>query len=451
VVLSTLAGLKNLPFRVVAILAMLWLGLPALPSALAQPADAPHPHFELGAETVLIDEVIPIVVSGLPPGRAVTVRLRGGTATTEWSSSATFTADPTGVVDLTRVSPIRGDYEGIDPMGLFWSARRDHEPAATRPSEAIAVNPPPEPWQLTAEVDGAIAATVTVLRRAVAADVKVTMVREHGLVGAFYQPSGEGRHPAVIVVSGSGGGLPPATSSPGGLASRGYAVLALAYFGVEGLPRSLHNIPLEYFGTAIDWLATQSSVDATRIGVLGTSRGGELALLLGSIYPQLRSVVAYVPSDVVWGGCCDMRNESSWTIGGRAVAWTSPARPNDLFARQQAAIRVERIHGAVLLISGRRDRVWTSTDMAERVMTRLRRNNFPYPFKHLAYDGAGHGIGRPYGSTMDINDVRHPLTGRIIDLGGTPASTARARADSWKEVLTFLDEHLRRPAASSQK
>jgi dienelactone hydrolase len=420
-----------------------WLG----PFAVAQPAEAPHPHFELGKETVLIDEVIPIVISGLPPGRAVTVRLRGG-GSVEWSSRATFNADQAGVVDLTRTAPIRGDYESIDTMGLFWSARRRGDRPTER-AEPAASNPPPEPWHLTAEVDGTVAATATVWRRAVAADVSVTMVHERGLVGVFYQPSGEGRHPAVIVVSGSGGGLPPASASPGGLASRGYAVLALAYFGVEGLPRSLHNIPLEYFGTAVDWLIAQPAVDPARVGVLGTSRGGELALLLASIFPQIRTVVAYVPSDVVWGGCCDSRNETSWTAGGRPLAFMTAARPNDLFARQQASIKVEHIHGAVLLISGRQDRVWPSADMAERVVARLRHNNFSYPFKHLSYDGAGHGIGRPYGSTMDINDVRHPLTGRIIALGGTPAGTARARADSWQQVLTFLDENLRRAAAPS--
>jgi hypothetical protein len=35
------------------------------------------------------------------------------------------------------------------------------------------------------------------------------------------------------------------------LALHGYATLALAYFGLPGLPRGLVNIPLEYFGKAI--------------------------------------------------------------------------------------------------------------------------------------------------------------------------------------------------------
>lgn len=406
-----------------------------------------HPHFDIPRDTYLIDEPIPIVISGLPPGQMVTVKLHSDDQPA-WSSSASFIAGQDGIVDLTRMAPASGSYRGVDAMGLFWSARRDSAP--DRAAEAAAMNPPPRKWQLVAEVGGAAAAETTVLRRAVAADVNVTMVRANGLVGVFYQPPGQERHPAVIVLSGSGGGVPPASGHAGGLASRGYAVLALAYFGAEGLPRSLYRIPLEYFGKAIDWLAAQPAVDPSRIGVLGTSRGGELALLLGSAFPQIKSVVAYMPSNVVWAGCCDSRNEPSWTVDGRPLAFASAFGARDFASMERAAIRVERIKGAVLLISGRDDHVWNSSGMSEKVMARLQRNQFSYPYKHFDYDGAGHAIGRPFTSTMELNDTRHPLTGRIMQLGGTPEGTAHAREDSWRQMLAFLDEQLRQasPAAS---
>jgi dienelactone hydrolase len=230
-----------------------------------------------------------------------------------------------------------------------------------------------------------------------------------------------------------------------------YAVLALAFFGAEGLPRSLSRIPLEYFGKALDWLAAQPPVDPSRIGVLGISRGGELALLLGSVFPQIKSVVAYVPSNVVWGGCCDTRNEPSWTVEGRPLAFASAFGARDFASMERAAIKVEWIKGAVLLISGRDDRVWDSSGMSEKVMARLQRNQFPYPYKHLSYDGAGHAIGRPYTSTMDLNDTRHPLTGRIMQLGGTPEGTAHAREDSWRQMIGFLDEQLRHASTAGAR
>ena len=67
---------------------------------------------------------------------------------------------------------------------------------------------------------------------------------------------------------------------------------------------------------------------------------------------------------------------------------------------------------------------------------------FPFAYEHLAYSDAGHGIGRPYTSTMDISHVTHPLTGRVMSLGGTPSGTAKAREDSWRHTLEFLDKHL---------
>ena len=407
-------------------------------------ADAPpsQPRFEVRPASALIDEPIAIAVNGLAPGSKVSVALRGWGDAPQWSSSATFIADANGAVDLTRMAPVRGDYEGVDAMGLFWSAHRDPAAHTDFARRVDASMPPAEVWQLTASADGAVVARASVARRAVASDVVMTAVHDRGLVGVFYQPPTAGRHPSVIVLSGSGGGATPAGSFPGGLASRGYAVFSLAYFGVENLPPSLHDIPIEYFATALEWLGAQPTVDPQRIGVLGISRGAELALLLGSIFPQIRSVVAYLPSDIIVGGCCNSRSEASWTLGGRPLAWSFPASRDDI-ALRRAAIRVELIHGAVLLISGRSDRVWPSTEMSSAIMARLARYHFPYPHEHLAYTDSGHGIGRPYVSTMDINRAVHPLTGRVIPLGGTPAGTAKAREESWSRVLTFLDQNLR--------
>lgn len=421
------------------LIATLWL--PARP----QPPESVA-RFELVRDDVLIDEPVPIVVSGLAPGAAVTVRLRGG-ADDLWTSSATFTADHDGRVDLTRMAPTKGSYKDVDAMGLFWSAERSRpSTSAQRGDEDKNEDDEPDSpgrWTLTAETGNAVVARASLRRRAVAADVRVTRVRSDGLVGVFYEPPGGGRHPAMLVLSGSGGGIPPAVGPAGGLASRGYAVLALAYFGVEGLPRALSNIPLEYFGTALRWLGAQPSVDPSRIGVLGGSRGAELALLLGVSYPDLRTVIAYMPSNVVWRGCCDASTQVAWTVGGRPIAAMPPPGRRILLDTQRAEIHVEQIHGAVLLVSGKDDGVWESAPMAERIVARLKHGDFTYPSQSLTYDHAGHGITRPYTSTMELNSRRHPLTGRVVTMGGTPAGTAKAREDSWRQMLAFVDRNLR--------
>lgn len=396
---------------------------------------------ELTQNDVLLDAVLPIVVSGLRPNTAVTLRARGGAPDNPWTSSATFTADAGGRVDLARMAPDAGSYKEVDPMGLFWSASRVNvdEAGWSDSGKAAAAA---EAWTLSAETGGTVVATATLRRRAVAPGVRVTPVRTSGLVGSFYEPARAGRHPAILVLGGSGGGLPPPLGPAGGLASHGYAVLALAYFGAPGLPRTLSNIPLEYFATALQWISAQPSVDRSRVGVLGLSRGAELALLLATIYPDLHAVVAYMPSNVVVRGCCDAGSPIAWTLGGRAVA--APVAPTGRsMTIDRPEIPVERIHGAVILISGRDDEVWPSTEMADDIMARLRQHRFAHPFVHLAYDHAGHGIGRPFTSTMELNSRRHPLTGRLVRMGGTPSGTARARADSWRRMLAFVDQHLR--------
>jgi dienelactone hydrolase len=68
------------------------------------------------------------------------------------------------------------------------------------------------------------------------------------------------------------------------------------------LPDDLIDIPLEYFEIGIGWMGRQPKVQGDRLGVIGGSRGGELVLLLGSTFKQIKAVVAFVPSGVVWRG-----------------------------------------------------------------------------------------------------------------------------------------------------
>lgn len=84
------------------------------------------------------------------------------------------------------------------------------------------------------------------------------------------------------------------------LAEHGYAALQLTYFLAPGLPTAIYLTPMEYFKTAIDWLRAQPSVDPNRIGIVGTSIGGMSALMVAAHDPELKVVVAAVPSRVIW-------------------------------------------------------------------------------------------------------------------------------------------------------
>ena len=126
-------------------------------------------------------------------------------------------------------------------------------------------------------------------------------VLQEGLVGTLFHPVTEEPRPAVVTLGGSDGGLAEGTAAR--LAERGFAALALGYFGVASLPSELMEVPLEYFAEALAWLKAQPIGDAGRIGVIGASKGAELALLLGATYAtDIRAVVGYSPSSIVWQG-----------------------------------------------------------------------------------------------------------------------------------------------------
>ena len=126
--------------------------------------------------------------------------------------------------------------------------------------------------------------------------------------GKIYLPGIENiPYPGIIIVSGSDGGIPGNNAIPEffiqEIVNHGFAVFALAYFGYNNLPPLLEKIPLEYFLNAINWFKSQDYINDNAVGIIGQSRGGELALILGSLVPnEFNAIVSIVPSDMVCGG-----------------------------------------------------------------------------------------------------------------------------------------------------
>jgi hypothetical protein len=58
---------------------------------------------------------------------------------------------------------------------------------------------------------------------------------------------------------------------------------------------------------------------------------------------------------------------------------------------KEATIQVERIQGAILLISGERDRLWPATLMSEQIMSRLKTMGFDNHYEHIVFNSATTG------------------------------------------------------------
>lgn len=404
-------------------------------------------------EDGMMDEPFNVRVTGLKPQRPVIVRASMQDADgKQWQAFAGFYADARGAINLAAQAPANGSYTGIDAMGLMRSMNlpgSDYNRARFAYKKAS-----PLTMRISAEVDGQVIASTEIIRRFMRPDGKMIDVRENGMVGTLFIPNGAGPFPGVIVLGGSEGGI-NSEDVAALLSAHGYAALALAYFGAEGLPNALEEIPVEYFKRAIDWMLSRPFIKGSGVALFGTSKGAEAALLTGAHYREVRAVVGYVPSGVAWSCICATPDKSSWSFEGKSVPYLPqatdptysppqgfPLRPrvNYMYrlqnreAVERATIPVERINGPVLLISARDDQMWPSELMANAVMKRLKSYRHPFADQHLVYESAGHLVGKAYlpaGATV--------IAGGRLSTGGTSEGNALAQADSWPKVLKFLE------------
>lgn len=287
---------------------------------------------------------------------------------------------------------------------------------------------------------------------ALAAEPVMTEVTENGLAGRFFAAPGMENRPAVLLLGGSGGGFQPNADAMD-LARAGFPVLTLAYFrgwqpGMPShLPAQLKDIPLEYVFKAIDWLKARPEVADRKVVVMGESRGGELVLLLGAHRPDLAGVIAFVPSNVVWGAVGG--EGAAWTLGGKPLPYLRDQwAPNQSYVEgftraldgpadqvEAAAIPVERIKGRILLISTDSDGLWPSTRMAQAVMARLQAKKWRGRRDHLRWQDASHLM---MGTGPGITKITQGNFS--MDFGGTPEGTLKARAEAWAKVKEMLGE-----------
>lgn len=421
------------------------------------------PQLHITPPTSLVDEPLEIRISGAAPGAKLALRAR--MPSKGLASLALFQADQNGSIDLGLQAPISGSYDWIDPMGLIWTMTPEVQ--QEQPLRSV---PTIEPFEIefTLLQHGETVQTQTVTRRWLGEGVTCQELHEGNLRGVVCCPPGEGPFPAVIIVSGSGGGISEVRAAL--FVNHGYVALTLGYFAYQDRPKTLTEIPLEYFEQAALWLQNQPFVDPDKIVITGGSRGGELSLLLGATFPIFKAVVANVPSSQVWSGFGgeDGFTKPAWVFKGKPVGFYLPkarlenySKPDEpveepipltpmfLDSMQDeefikvSTIPVENTKAPILLISGEDDQMWPSSLFSERVMARLKEHDFPYPFKHFSYPDAGHMIVGGY-MPLAPNHALHPVNGKDYAYGGSPKGQAFANADSWRQVLRFLDENLTR-------
>jgi dienelactone hydrolase len=394
---------------------------------------------EVTPNRVLTDESASIRATGLQPNEHITIRaeLADG-ADAHWTSQADFVADSQGGVDTSKQPAVSGSYKEVSATGLIWSMMpAAHNTARYQPPRDFGA----QSIEFRLMRGNAQLAAASMRQIPVADGVERVVLHEGALRGTLFLPPGKNRHPGVLVLGGSEGGMPARRAA--WLASHGFAALALAYFRFDDLPKELAGIPLEYFGQALNWMARRPEIASGRIAVMGVSRGAELALQLGSMYPAIKAVVAYSPSNVRNPACCGFTAVPyAWTWNGAGLAFRPVRSMLSQSLEMRAVIDVQLTNGPILLISGDSDRIWPSSSMADSIVARLKQFHFAYNVEHLKYAHAGHAAGRPEIVPAWQGMTMNPTSGREVEMGGTPKGNGESSLDAIPKAIDFLQQGL---------
>lgn len=255
----------------------------------------------------------------------------------------------------------------------------------------------------------------------------------------------------VLVLAGSSGRVERQRARL--LAEQGLLALAIRWFGGPDQPPGICEVPLETFTAAVDLLRAEG---AARIGVLGTSKGAEAALLTAVRDPRADAVVAVAPTALTWCNVGPGRDgaqhpyRSSWSWRGQPLpfvpmddAWQpadgdgGPTAIRGWYERSErthahlldaAAVPAERMRADLLLVAGGDDAMWPSLPYAQRLAAR--RRAVGAPVRLVSRADAGHRPRFP-GETAAAPSP-------VFRYGGSEAADALLGEAAWPAVLDLL-------------
>ena len=439
-------------------------------------AAAESPQLSVTPPAGPVDAPLHVAMRNVLPGTRVKVTAsRPDARGRNWTAVGEYLADAAGTIDVDVSPSLGGSYTGVSPHGLWCSAlpvapEKLHEYLAElQKHPELGTTPYLDVSSLytvsvAGSIDGKVVTTATATRSYANGIVPEEVTASGGVRGRFF-PARSGVTPGVpvVVLAGSGGGLPEAQA--GLLASHGHPALAQGIFGYKDLPSTLREIPLETFRAGAQWLKQRTGVQ--RLAIMGTPRGSEGAGLAASYFPEeFSAAVVYVPSHLTNGafgpGITDV--VAAWTYGGKPLAadrgetdsnnagdaqhseeppgfigtpyylktWSDPA------VSAEVGIPYERMRGPVLAIAGGADEMWPSFIGAEQIRRRLIEHGKADQVEIHIYPGAGHMVSRVGTGGPLSSFVFHPVAKDFEATGGLPNANCEGSFDAWEKVLGFL-------------
>ncbi|MCR4673683.1 MAG: hypothetical protein K5675_01635 [Lachnospiraceae bacterium] len=242
--------------------------------------------------------------------------------------------------------------------------------------------------------------------------IKFTSVKNEGFEGILFSAD-DTKEKVMIVMSGSNGGMTLTKKTAEFYEKNQIAALALGLFRTKETPKELSRIPIEYVERAICWL---KKMGYQNIGIDGTSKGSELALLAASMFPEISCVVARVPSYFISEGLAGSgKNKhpsgtSCWSYNGREIPF-APYKSREFhigkmllkekelhiitFNKEkditpETIIPIEKITAPILFLSSKHDEIWPSYESSCLMEERLKAAGFSYSFRHVSFEHVSH-------------------------------------------------------------
>lgn len=421
-------------------------------------------NVEVEHQEAFADEKIGIRIFNLLPDGQLMVSLKmelPWCSGEEFSSYAIFIADEAGEIDLDTASPIEGTYESANSMGLIYSLK-SYKSTGKNIGDHISIN---KPILMNLLFETSTEKKEVQLKRLFKTDdILVKQICDDFTGQLFYKK--DSGYKTILMLGGSDGHMESLSLMAAPLASRGFNVLTVSYFNSEGLPEKLEEVPLEYFEKIFKWIENSKITDTKDIYIHGTSKGGELALLLASRYKQIKKVAAVEPHTYCFqalNGLMSGKNVSSWSYQGKSIPFIQV--DNDIFYEEQkidiekgtpfgftstyrksiekadnrseARINVENSQADILLICGEKDNIWNSHEACREIVNHLENSDYNHRYELLSFENMGHPLPIPYIIPLSFT-LKMPMDGGVFTSGGTIEGNVEGQYESFKKTIEFF-------------
>ena len=424
---------------------------------------------EISKIEALVTEKIKIKVLELSPNSKLRISMKMELPWCKgevYSSYGVFVSDEKGEVDLDLVKPIEGTYKTNNSMGLIYSLKKS-KTEGKNIAKNISIDKPMIMNMLFESIGEKD--EITLRRLFKTKDVIIKNISEEKFNGTlFYREKSNNK--IILMLTGSDGNMQALALMSAPLASEGFNVLMVPYFAAEGLSDKIEKVSLEYFEEIFKWIENNKIIKSKEIFLHGTSKGGELALLLASRYRQIKKVVAVEPHSYCFqalNGIIAGKNVSSWSYNEESIPYIEV--DNNIFFednkkaidkgvpfgfastykksieratnREEARIKMENSEADILLIAGKEDNIWNSYDGCMEIVDNLKKSNYKYDVELLIFDKMGHPMPAPYiipiSEALSLN-----MMGGVFSSGGTIEGNAEGQYKSWIRTIKFFMEPL---------